>query len=50
VTRILGSVIRCLSGVCLCSQYYAECHAVVYVVDSSNPENLAISVQTFSEY
>ena len=40
---------RCLTGVYLCSQYYAECHAVVYVVDSSNPETLAISVQTFSE-
>ena len=31
-------------------QYYSECHGVIYVVDSSDPENLAISAQTFSEY
>ena len=30
------------------SQYYAECHGVIYVVDSSDSENLAISSQTFS--
>lgn len=29
-------------------QYYAECHGVIYVVDSSDSENLAISSQTFS--
>ena len=30
-------------------QYYSECHGVIYVVDSSDPENLAISAQTFSK-
>lgn len=30
-------------------QYYAECQGVIYVVDSSDPENLAISSQTFSK-
>ena len=29
-------------------QYYAECQGVIYVVDSSDTENLAISSQTFS--
>ena len=29
-------------------QYYAECQGVIYVVDSSDSENLAISSQTFS--
>ncbi len=31
------------------TQYYEECHGVVYVVDSCDPENLAMSSQTFSE-
>ena len=35
---------------CPFPQYYSECHGVIYVVDSSDPENLAISAQTFSEY
>ena len=30
-------------------QYYSECHGVIYVIDSCDPENLAISAQTFSE-
>lgn len=31
-------------------QYYSECHAVVYVIDSCDPENLAVSAQTFSTF
>lgn len=30
-------------------QYYSECQGVIYVIDSCDPENLAISAQTFSE-
>ena len=30
-------------------QYYSECHGVIYVIDSCDPENLAISAQTFSK-
>ncbi|XP_064404739.1 ADP-ribosylation factor-related protein 1-like [Halichondria panicea] len=31
----------------LWDKYYAECQGVIYVVDSSDPENLAMSSQTF---
>ena len=31
-------------------QYYNECHGVVYMIDSSDPETLAISAETFSEF
>lgn len=30
-------------------QYYAECHGIVYVVDSCDAERLATSAQTFSK-
>lgn len=35
--------------VCILLQYYSECHGVIYVIDSCDPENLAISAQTFSK-
>lgn len=31
----------------LWDKYYSECHGVIYVIDSCDPENLAISAQTF---
>ena len=31
----------------LWDKYYAECHGVVYVIDSSDPDSLAISAQIF---
>ncbi len=30
-------------------QYYNECHGIVYVVDSSDPEMLTVSAETFSK-
>jgi ADP-ribosylation factor related protein 1 len=33
----------------LWDKYYSESHGVIYVIDSCDPENLAISAQTFSE-
>eukprot|EP00731_Ephydatia_muelleri_P031153 Em0022g667a len=32
----------------LWDKYYAECHGVVYVIDSSDPDSLAISAQIFT--
>lgn len=33
----------------LWDKYYSECHGVVYVVDSCDPESLAISAQTYKK-
>lgn len=31
-------------------QYYAECHAVIYIVDSSDRERVSESKETFGKY
>jgi hypothetical protein len=45
---IRGVLLFILALMCLL-QYYSESHGVIYVIDSCDPENLAISAQTFSE-
>ena len=42
-------ILTIVTAVHLSLQYYSECHGVIYVIDSCDPENLAISAQTFSE-
>lgn len=31
-------------------QYYAECHAVIYIVDSSDRERVSESKETFGQF
>lgn len=31
-------------------QYFAECHAVIYIVDSSDRERISESKETFGKY